>query len=121
MQTKPYSQTSITRLWHAARNSWKGLRHLLGHETAFIQEIWLVAGLLPVIVYLDIVTVEKLILVCSLFLILIVEVLNTAIEAVVDRIGEEYHPLSGLAKDLGSLAVTLSFIMAIVAWVIVLV
>ena len=121
MQPKQYSRTGITRLWYAARNSWKGLRHLCGHEAAFIQECWLVAGLLPLIVYLDITTVEKLILVCSLFLILIVEVLNTAIETVVDRISDEYHPLSGLAKDLGSLAVTLSFILAIVAWVTVLI
>jgi diacylglycerol kinase (ATP) len=118
---KQYSPGGWKRLYAAGCNSWQGLRHLLGHEAAFIQECWLCLVLLPVILWLEVTTVERLLLLGSLFGVLIVEVLNSAIEAVVDRVGEEYHVLSGLAKDLGSLAVSLSLCFAIIVWLVILV
>lgn len=118
---KKYSKTGIKRLFSAYVNSYKGIKHLLKTEAAFIQEFWLVILLLPVIFYVEVSMVEKLLLFSSLMLVLIMEVVNTAIEAAIDRISEEFHPLSGLAKDLGSLAVLMSLLLVLVTWLTILV
>jgi diacylglycerol kinase (ATP) len=104
------------RLLLAFVNSWKGFRGAFRFEAAFRQEVALAVVMLPLGVYLGKTAVEKALLVASVLLVLIVELLNTGIETVVDRIGLERHELSGLAKDVGSTAVLLSFAVLIVIW-----
>jgi diacylglycerol kinase (ATP) len=104
------------RLMLAFVNSWKGFRGAFRSEAAFRQEVALAVVLLPLGVYLGKTPLEKALLVASVLLVLIVELLNTGIETVVDRIGLERHELSGLAKDVGSTAVLLSFAVLVVIW-----
>jgi diacylglycerol kinase (ATP) len=106
----------MRRLILAFVNSWKGFRGAFRSEAAFRQEVALAVVLLPLGVYLGKTPVEKALLVASVLLVLIVELLNTGIETVVDRIGLERHELSGLAKDVGSTAVLLSFAVLVVIW-----
>lgn len=97
-------------------NSWAGFKGALRFEAAFRQEVALAVVLLPLGAWLGATGVEKALLVSSVLLVLIVELLNTGIETVVDRIGLERHELSGLAKDVGSTAVLLSFAVLTVVW-----
>lgn len=106
----------MRRLVLAFVNSWQGFRGAFRFEAAFRQEVALAVVLLPLGVYLGKTPVEKALLVSSVLMVLIVELLNTGIETVVDRIGLERHELSGLAKDVGSTAVLLSFAVLIVIW-----
>lgn len=106
----------MRRLLLAFVNSWKGFRGAFRSEAAFRQEVALAVVMLPLGVYLGKTPVEKALLVASVLLVLIVELLNTGIETVVDRIGLERHELSGLAKDVGSTAVLLSFAVLVVIW-----
>ena len=106
----------MRRLVLAFVNSWKGFRGAFRSEAAFRQEVALAVVLLPLGVYLGKTPVEKAMLLASVLLVLIVELLNTGIETVVDRIGLERHELSGLAKDVGSTAVLLSFAVLAVIW-----
>ena len=106
----------MRRLVLAFVNSWKGFRGAFRFEAAFRQEVALAVVMLPLGAYLGKTGVEKALLVASVLLVLIVELLNTGIETVVDRIGLERHELSGLAKDVGSTAVLLSFAVLIVIW-----
>ena len=108
------------RLLLAFVNSWKGFKGAFRSEAAFRQEVMLAVILLPLGVWLGKTGVEKALLVGSMLLVLIVELLNTGIETVVDRIGLERHELSGLAKDVGSTAVLLSFALLGVVWGFVL-
>jgi len=101
-------------------NSCKGLRGAFAGEAAFRQEVALAAILVPLGFWLGETAIEKILLVCSVLLVLIVELLNTAVETVVDRIGPERHVLSGLAKDVGSAAVLLSFVVLLVVWGLIL-
>ena len=93
--------TGFTRIIKAAGYSWKGLRAAWINEAAFRQEG--VAVLLAVVIacWLDVDAITRVLLISSVMLVMIVEILNSAIEAVVDRIGSEYHELSGRAKDMG--------------------
>jgi diacylglycerol kinase (ATP) len=106
----------MRRLVLAFVNSWQGFRGAFRFEAAFRQEVGLAVVLLPLGVYLGQTAVEKALLVSSVLMVLIVELLNTGIETVVDRIGLERHELSGLAKDVGSTAVLLSFAVLVVIW-----
>ena len=106
----------MRRLLLAFVNSWKGFRGAFRFEAAFRQEVALAVVMLPLGAYLGKTGVEKALLGASVLLVLIVELLNTGIETVVDRIGLERHELSGLAKDVGSTAVLLSFAVLIVIW-----
>lgn len=108
--------TGITRIINAAGYSWLGFKAAYRHEAAFRQEFWLSVVLTPVALYFGPSYADKAILLASLVFILLVEILNSAIEAVVDRLGDEIHPLSGRAKDMGSAAVFLAFIIAILVW-----
>lgn len=108
------------RLLLAFVNSWKGFKGAFRFEAAFRQEVALALLLLPLGVWLGKTGVEKALLLGSVLLVLIVELLNTGIETVVDRIGPEHHELSGLAKDVGSTAVLLSFAVLGVVWGFVL-
>lgn len=112
-------KTGLTRIYGALFNSGNGLAFLIRHEAAFRQELVLVALLTPLAFYVGSSALEIGLLLAVLLLVLIVEIVNTAIEAVVDRIGPEYHELSGLAKDLGSAAVLLTIALAMVVWVAV--
>ncbi len=96
--------------------SLSGLQAAWNNEQAFRQEILLVAGLTPIAFFLGKSGLEKGVMLSCLFLILIIEIVNSAIEAVVDRISSEHHHLSGLAKDLGSAAVALSLVNCLVVW-----
>lgn len=112
--------SGMRRLLLAFVNSWKGFRGAFRFEAAFRQEVALAVVLLPLGVWLGQTGVERALLVGSVLFILIVELLNTGIETVVDRIGLERHELSGLAKDVGSTAVLLAFALLIVVWGFVL-
>ena len=115
MQPRP-KLAGIKRLLLAFVNSWKGFKGALQAEAAFRQEVALAVLLLPLGAWLGQGGVEKALLLASVLLVLIVELLNTGIETVVDRIGLERHELSGLAKDVGSTAVLFSFALLIVVW-----
>jgi diacylglycerol kinase (ATP) len=104
------------RLVLAFANSWKGFVGAYRAEAAFRQEVFLAVFLLPLGVWLGETGVERALLVGSVLMVLIVELLNTGIETVVDRIGLERHELSGLAKDVGSSAVLLSLTLWAVVW-----
>ncbi|MCP5328521.1 MAG: diacylglycerol kinase [Sinobacteraceae bacterium] len=104
----------------ACGNSWQGLAGAWREEAAFRQELALAALVIPLGLWLGRSGVERALLIAPMVLLLIVELLNSAVEAVVDRIGLERHPLSGLAKDLGSAAVLLSLILLAAVWGLVL-
>ncbi|MFO1356749.1 MAG: diacylglycerol kinase [Gammaproteobacteria bacterium] len=109
----------IRRLLAATGYSLAGLRAAWRHEAAFRQEVVLALVLAPLAFWLGQTSLQRLLLLGSCLLVLVVELLNSAIEAVVDRIGPELHELSGRAKDLGSAAVFLSLLLAAAAWAVV--
>ena len=109
-------KTGIMRILFAFKHSGKGLQFLLKNEAAFQQELVLAVLLVPLSFLIKQTLTELLLLLMALALVLIVEILNTAIETVVDRIGLEHHELSGLAKDLGSAAVLVSLLFAAGVW-----
>lgn len=113
-------KTGVNRVVSAFFNTCKGLIWMAKNEAAFKQELILLLVLSTVTYWLDVSAIERVILLSSLLLILLTETINTAIEATVDRIGLEMHELSGLAKDLGSAAVFISFCIALVAWGVIL-
>jgi diacylglycerol kinase (ATP) len=106
----------LKRIILAAGYSAKGLRAAFHHEAAFRQELLVAAVLIPLACWLDVEPLQRLALIAVLLLVLIVELLNSAIEAVVDRIGTEHHELSGRAKDIGSAAVLVSLLMVAIIW-----
>ncbi len=108
--------TGITRIINAAGYSWLGFQSAYKHEAAFRQELWLSIVLTPVALYFGPGYSDKAILIASLVFILLIEILNSALEAVVDRHGDEIHPLAGRAKDMGSAAVFLAFVIAGLIW-----
>ena len=110
----------FTRIINATVYSWQGLRAAYRHEEAFRQETWLCVVLLPLGLYLGTNGMEKALLVATVLLLPLVEILNSAIEAVVDRFGDEQHELSGRAKDMGSAAVAFAIILMVVVWVLIL-
>ncbi len=108
--------TGVRRIIKAFGFSMQGLRAAYRNESAFRQESWLFIVLFPVAFWLGQSVVEIALLVGSLFLVLVTELLNSAIESVVDRIGSEPHELSGRAKDIGSAAVFVSLMNVLVIW-----
>lgn len=112
--------TGITRIINASVYSWKGLKAAFINEAAFRQELALCVVLIPVAIYLGENLRDQLLMISSLLVVLVVELLNSAIESVVDRFGDELHELSGRAKDLGSAAVLLSLIFAALVWLAIL-
>lgn len=112
--------TGATRIWKATRYSMQGLKAAWINESAFRQECMLGLVLLPLAFWLAQNWVEATVLIAVCFLVLIIELLNSAIEAVVDRVGPEHHDLAGRAKDMGSAAVMLSLIMALGTWFLIL-
>ena len=112
-------RSGISRILHAAGYSWQGLSAAFRHEAAFRQELALALLLVPVGWWLGETPVQQALLLGTLMLVLIVELLNSAIEAVVDRFGGELHELSGRAKDIGSAAVLLSLLNVLMVWSII--
>jgi diacylglycerol kinase (ATP) len=110
----------LKRLFRAFGSSAKGFTGAYREEAAFRQELLFGCIALPLGIWLGHTGVERALLAAPVLLVLIVELLNSAIEATVDRIGLERHVLAGLAKDIGSAAVLLSFILVGVVWVLVL-
>ncbi len=109
----------LTRAWHAAKNSWCGMVYAFKEESAFRQELSLLILLLPIALFLPISNLEKAILASSLILVLVVELLNSSVEAAIDRISFEHHDLSKRAKDFGSAAVMLALLIAALLWLTV--
>ena len=106
----------IGRFLPAIKNSIKGLRAAYINEIAFRQYCWVACILLPTAFYISENFSEFAVLVLSVFVVLIAELLNTAVEAAIDRIGIEHHELSGLAKDLGSAGVFIALAAVVVIW-----
>jgi diacylglycerol kinase (ATP) len=104
------------RLLAATACSAAGWRAAWRHEEAFRQEVVLAAVLVPVALWLGTTALQRALLIGSLLLVLIVELLNSAVETVVDRIGPDPHELSGRAKDMGSAAVLISLLLAAGIW-----
>jgi diacylglycerol kinase (ATP) len=112
--------TGIKRILNACVFSYYGFKATWQHEAAFRQEVLLFLVTTPLGLWLGETIIEKLLLVGSMILVLLVELLNSAIEAVVDRVGLEHHELSGRAKDIGSAAVMLSLVWAGITWASIL-
>jgi diacylglycerol kinase (ATP) len=106
----------LARAWHAAKNSWCGLVYAFLEESAFRQELSLFGLLTPIAFFLPIGYLEKALLVSSLIMVLVVELLNSSVEAAIDRISFEHHDLSKRAKDFGSAAVMLALFIALLMW-----
>jgi diacylglycerol kinase (ATP) len=111
----------ITRAFRAAVNSWNGLVFAVREESAFRQELTLACILIPISFILRVSPVEHIVLFGSVILVLIVELLNSSVEAAIDRISFEKHGLSQRAKDFGSAAVMLALILCFVSWTCILV
>ena len=109
-------ETGLTRIIHAAGYSWQGLKAAFKHEAAFRQEVALLVILFPLAIWISQSLVEFILLIGSVLLLLIVELVNSAIEATVDRFGGERHELSGRAKDIGSAAVFIALINQTLVW-----
>jgi diacylglycerol kinase (ATP) len=113
-------KTGLQRVWNATRYSIDGMRAALRHEDAFRQEMLLAALLIPAALLTPATGSGKALMIASVLLVLIVELLNSAVEAAVDRISLENHQLAKRAKDYGSAAVMLSLINAVAVWLLVL-
>lgn len=108
--------TGLTRIIHAFGYSMKGFKAAFRHESAFRQEAFLFVLLLPAAIWLGRSTYDYILLIGSLLLVLVIELINSAIEAVVDRIGDEIHTLAGRAKDMASAAVFVSLANVFFVW-----
>lgn len=113
--------TGFTRIIKASQYTWQGLLACYKHEEAFRQELWASLILIPLGFWLGQNGMEKAMLIGVVILLPLVEILNSSIEAVVDRIGQEHHDLSGRAKDMGSAAVAIAILLIVVVWTLVLV
>lgn len=110
----------LKRLIKAFSYSFQGIRAAFKNEAAFRQEVFLSFILVPLGLWLGDNGLERAVLVGSLFLVMITELINSGIEAVVDRVGVEHHELSGRAKDVGSAAVLIALINVTVVWILIL-
>lgn len=113
-------KTGFQRIWNASRYSIDGLGAAWRHEAAFRQESLLAALLVPAVMFMPVTGTGKALMIASVLLVLIVELLNSAVEAVVDRISLENHALAKRAKDFGSAAVMLALLNVPVVWGLVL-
>lgn len=113
---KPANNTGLCRLINATRFSWLGLCAAARHEAAFRQELAASVVIVPLALWLGQSGIERALLLAVWLLVLITELLNSSIEAVVDRFGGEYHELSGRAKDIGSAAVLVALLNAAIVW-----
>jgi diacylglycerol kinase (ATP) len=120
-QESPFKgKTGIRRLINAFGYSMDGFKAAYQHEDAFRQEVWLSLVLIPLAFYLETEALHRILMVGSVLLVMIVELLNSAVEAVVDRVSIERHALAKRAKDIGSAAVLLALINLGVVWGLIL-
>lgn len=120
MESPFKGKTGLVRIWNAFRYSLAGLRAAFKHEDAFRQECLLAAILIPAAFFVPATFLGKAILIGSTLLVLIVELINSAIEATVDRVSLEHHRLAKRAKDIGSAAVLLTLLNLALMWALVL-
>jgi diacylglycerol kinase (ATP) len=120
MESPHKGKTGLKRLWNALHYSLDGFKAAYQHEDAFRQEVLMSVVLIPLGVYLGKTGVERALLVASVLLVIMVELLNSAVEATVDRISLENHRLAKRAKDIGSAAVLTSLITLAAVWGLVL-
>ncbi|MDD5296132.1 MAG: diacylglycerol kinase [Rhodocyclaceae bacterium] len=120
MESPHKGKTGLRRLWNALNYSADGLKAAYASEAAFRQELVLAAVLMPLAFLMDVAPVERAVLIASIFFVMIVELLNSALEAVVDRVSLENHHLSKRAKDIGSAAVLLALMTLAVVWACIL-
>ena len=113
-------KTGLKRLINAAGYSLDGFKAAFVHEDAFRQEVFLTLILIPLALYLEPLAINRALMIGSLFLVLIVELLNSAVEAVVDRVSIERHALAKRAKDIGSAAVFVAIANVVVVWLLIL-
>jgi len=109
--------TGLTRIVNAFGYSIKGLKATFREEAAFRQELVLTLVLVPVALLLDVSRIDRVLMIASLLLVLIVELMNSAIESAINRIGTEHHVLSGRAKDQGSAAVLIALALSALVWI----
>ncbi|OCG71693.1 diacylglycerol kinase [Gilliamella sp. Occ3-1] len=109
--------TGLLRILKAAKYSLKGLKSAIKYEAAFRQELILLIVAYIIVMLVDFSIYERILLLGSIGVVMITELINSAIECVVDRIGSERHDLSGRAKDYGSAAVFLSLLLTIILWI----
>jgi diacylglycerol kinase (ATP) len=112
--------TGLIRLWRATGYSWSGLRAAWRNEAAFRQELALGLVLVPLGLWLGNTGMERALLIMAWLLVPFAELVNSSLEAVVDRIGDERHELAGRAKDIGSAVVMVALVNAAVVWLLVL-
>jgi len=120
MESPHKGKTGLTRIWNALFYSLDGLAAAFRHEDAFRQEVFLAAILIPAVFFLPASGAGRALMIGAVLLVLIVELLNSAVEATVDRISPENHPLAKRAKDIGSAAVFLSLLNVPTVWLLVL-
>lgn len=121
MEESPFKgKTGFERLWNALGYSLQGMSSAIRHEEAFRQECLLAAVLIPAAFFVPAGTTERAMMIASVLLVLIVELLNSAVEAAVDRISLENHRLAKRAKDIGSAAVFLSLVNVAAVWLLIL-
>jgi diacylglycerol kinase (ATP) len=113
-------KTGLTRILNALRYSLAGLAAAYRHEDAFRQEVWLAAVLIPLSWFFEVSGVAHALLIACVLLVLVVELLNSAVEAAVDRISLENHRLAKRAKDIGSAAVLVSLVNVALVWGLIL-
>lgn len=118
--TKRDKSKGLLRIARASLNSWQGLRSAWREESAFRQEIALSAAVIPAGLYFGRSGLERVALIGPMILVLIVELLNSSLEAVVDRAGTERDYLAAIAKDMGSAAVMLSLFLLMMVWFLIL-
>ncbi|MGN0921816.1 MAG: diacylglycerol kinase [Cellvibrio sp.] len=112
-------KVGLARLWAAAGYSLKGFRAAWHFEESFRLEVYVALLSLPCAYYLASSATQLALLILTVGLVMVAELANSAIEAVVDRTGEEFHPLSGRAKDIGSAMVVMTIVIAMLVWVLV--
>ena len=113
-------KTGLVRILHAFFNSIAGLKDAWRYESAFRQEILLAVVLVPAACLVRVTTVERALLIATVLLVIIVELLNTSVEAAIDRISFEHHSLSKRAKDIGSAAVFVALVLLAAVWGLIL-
>ncbi len=121
MQESPFKgKKGLQRVWNALLYSLDGLRAALRYEDAFRQETLLAIAMVPLALYLRHAPVERALMIASVLLVLVVELLNSAVEAAVDRISFEHHHLIKRAKDMGSAAVLITLLNVLAVWGVIL-
>lgn len=121
LEESPFKgKTGLVRIVHAFFNSLSGLADAWVHESAFRQEVLLAAVLIPMAIILPTTPVERSLLIATVLLVLLVELLNSSVEAAIDRIGFDPHSLSKRAKDIGSAAVLVALVLMVAVWAMIL-